>query len=181
MSDSEKDTTTRLPDSDGTPAAGDSGLAALQRERDELYDRLLRTTAEFDNYRKRTDRERRDLREMSAADVVHELLPVVDDLERALEAARPPDAEPGAADAVPLGSFRRGVELIHRQLLEFLRRRGVEPFEALGEPFDPNWHEAVGHDPADGRADGEVTVEVRRGYRIGPRLLRAAMVRVAKA
>jgi molecular chaperone GrpE len=179
MSDSDKDSTTRLSGSDdpgdaGTPEAG----GALRRERDDLYDRLLRTTAEFDNYRKRTDRERRDLREMIAADVVHELLPVVDDLERALAAARAPEAD---ADAVPLDSFRRGVELIHRQILDLLRRRGVEPLEVVGEPFDPNWHEAVGHDPADGRADGEVTAEVRRGYRIGQRLLRAAMVRVAKA
>jgi molecular chaperone GrpE len=142
---------------------------AVQRERDDLHDRLLRVTAEFDNYRKRTERERRELWDAAAGDVIRELLPVVDDLERAL-------AAPGWADA-----NRKGVELIHRQMLEALRRRGVEPFDALGQPFDPSWHEAVASEPAAGRQDGEVTAELRRGYRIGTRLLRPAQVKVARA
>jgi molecular chaperone GrpE len=143
----------------------------LRRERDDLRDRLLRVTADFDNYRKRTDRERRDLSDAITADVVRDLLPAVDDLERAL-------AAPAAEDA---GVYRRGVELIHRQLLEVLRKRGVEPLDVLGQDFDPNWHEAIAHDPADGRRDGEITAELRRGYRIGQRLLRPAQVKVAKA
>jgi len=142
---------------------------ALRRERDELYDRLLRTTAEFDNYRKRTDRERRELSEAAGVDVIRDLLPVVDDLERALAAPK--------ADA---STYRAGVELIRRQLLEVLRRRGVEPLDVVGQDFDPSWHEAVADEPADGRREGEVTSEVRRGYRIGQRLLRPAMVKVAK-
>jgi molecular chaperone GrpE len=151
---------------------GVTSADALQRERDELYDRLLRTTAEFDNYRKRTDRERRELSDAIAADVVRDLLPAIDDLERALAAAPAGDAASG---------YRRGVELIHRQLLDALRRRGVEPLEAIGQAFDPNWHEAVAHDPLEGRRDGEITAELRRGYRIGQRLLRPAQVKVAKA
>jgi len=151
-------------------------LAALQQERDDLYDRLLRTTADFDNYRKRIDRERRDVSEAAAADLLRDLLPVVDDLERALE------AEPGpAADGDRFARFREGVELIHRQLLDVMRRRGAEPFESLGQPFDPSWHEAVASEPANGRPDGEIVDEIRRGYRLGARLLRPAMVRVAKA
>jgi len=151
-------------------------LAALQQERDDLYDRLLRTTADFDNYRKRIDRERRDVSEAAAADLLRDLLPVVDDLERALE------AEPGpAADGDRFARFREGVELIHRQLLDVMRRRGAEPFESLGQPFDPSWHEAVASEPANGRPDGEIVDEIRRGYRLGSRLLRPAMVRVAKA
>src|SRR5262245_58132059 len=143
----------------------------LRRERDEYYDRLLRITAEFDNYRKRTDRERREFAEAAGVDVIRDILPVVDDLERALGA-------PTTGDAT---SYREGVELIRRQLLEALRRRGVEPLEVVGRDFDPLWHEAIGHDPADGHREGEITTEVRRGYRIGQRLLRPAMVKVAKS
>lgn len=147
-------------------------VEALQRERDELHDRLLRTIAEFDNYRKRTERERRELVEAAAADLIADLLPVIDDFERALGIP----ADGPAADA-----YRQGIELIHRQLLDVLRKRGVEPFETVGLGFDPEWHEAVASEPADGRRDGEVTHEIRRGYRIGTKLLRPAMVRVAKA
>ena len=78
-------------------------------------------------------------------------------------------------------NVRDGIELIHRQLLDVIRRRGVEPFDVVGQMFDPEWHEAVAHEPANGRPDGEITAEVRRGYRVGQRLLRAPMVRVAKA
>ena len=148
-------------------------ITSLQQERDDLYERLLRTTAEFDNYRKRTERERSSLYESAAAQVLQELLPAIDDLERALRAT-----ETGGDPA--LERYRQGFELIHRQLLEILRRRGVEPLEVVGEAFDPEWHESVATEPADGRPDGEITVESRRGYRIGQRLLRPAMVRVAK-
>jgi molecular chaperone GrpE len=160
---------------DATPETERADEAApLQQERDDLYDRLLRTTAEFDNYRKRTDRERRTLYESASADLIKELLPVIDDLERALHAS-----ESGGDPA--LDRYRQGFELIHRQLLEVLRRRGVEALDVVGADFDPQWHESVATEPADGRRDGEVTAEIRRGYRIGERLLRPAMVRVAKA
>lgn len=151
--------------------AGDDELTALRRERDDLYERLLRSVAEFDNYRKRTDRERGEVSERAAALVIEDLLPVVDDLERALTAA---------ADS-PDPSLRAGVELIHRALLDVLRRRGVEPFESVGQMFDPEWHDAVASERANGHAEGEVVRELRRGYRIGQRLLRAAQVTVAKA
>jgi molecular chaperone GrpE len=160
--------------------AGSAGTeapdAALRRERDDLYDRLLRTTAEFDNYRKRIERERREWSEAAAADVVRDLLPVLDDFERAM--STPLDAG-ASADAV--GRYRDGIDLIRRQLLEVLRRSGVEPFDAVGRDFDPAWHEAVTTEPADGHREGEVTAELRRGYRIGQRLLRPAMVKVAKS
>lgn len=152
------------------PAAADEAFEALQRERDDLHDRLLRTAAEFDNYRKRTDRERRELSDAVAADLVRDVLPVLDDFERAL-----------AAPAAEESAFRRGIELIHRQLLDALRKRGVEPLDVLGHDFDPNWHEAVGQDPIDRHREGEITAEVRRGYRIGQRLLRPSWVKVAKA
>jgi molecular chaperone GrpE len=157
---------------DQLPAASpvsDAG-SELQRERDDLYDRLLRTTAEFDNYRKRVERERRDLVDATASDVVRDLLPVLDDFERAL-------AAPGPAD----DAFRRGVELIHRRLLDVLRVRGVEPFDSVGQTFDPAVHEAVATEPVGRRREGEIVAELGRGYRLNGRLLRPARVKVAQS
>jgi molecular chaperone GrpE len=156
-------------------AAPSSGEAAeLRRERDDYYDRLLRKTAEFDNYRKRTDRERRELIDTAAADVLGELLSIVDDLERALDA----DAGQEGTDA---HAYRKGVEIIRRNLMELLRKHGVTPIEAVGRPFDPHVHQAVVHEESPEHADGEVIEEFRRGYMLGDRLLRASMVKVAKA
>ena len=150
---------------------GTDAADAIKQERNELQDRLLRTAAEFDNYRKRTDRERRELSDAVAADLIRDMLPVVDDLDRAIVAA---------ADS-PDAALRSGVELIHRQLLDVIRRRGAESFDSVGQDFDPAWHEALASEPANGRRDGEVVAEIRRGYRLGTRLLRPALVRVAKA
>ena len=149
-------------------------VAALSAERDDFKDRLLRMTAEFDNYRKRVERERRELSEAAAADLIRDLLPIVDDLERAMSASR---LEASGADTALL----RGVELIHRQVLDQLRRRGVEPIEAVGQMFDPERHESVAAESGTGRPDGEVLEEFRRGYRAAGRLLRPSMLKVAKA
>ena len=163
-----------------TPDPGETGSETgsavvdadeLQRQRDDYYDRLLRKTAEFDNYRKRVERDRQGMSEAVAADVVRDLLPLVDDLERALK------ADTGAEGAE---AYRKGVELIHRQLLDILRKRGVKPIEALGTDFDPHFHQAVAHEPAEGRRDGEVIEEFGRGYMLGDRLIRPAIVKVAK-
>ncbi len=143
----------------------------LQRQRDDYYERLLRKTAEFDNYRKRIERERQQVTESAAADLLAELLPLVDDLERAAKAD---------AGAQSVEAYRRGVELIHRQLLDVLRKRGVRPIDVVGADFDPHYHQAVAHEHVEGRRDGEVTEEFRRGYMLGDRLLRPAMVKVAK-
>ena len=154
------------------PAAErDPELAALQRERDDIYDRLLRKTAEFDNYRKRVDKERRDQSEWAAADVLGEVLGVLDDFERALSVEAPPEAQ----------AYRTGVELIHRQLGELLRKRGVTAFDTAGTDFDPHLHQAVAYEEAPGAREGEIIGELRKGYKLGDRLLRPALVRVAKA
>jgi len=149
----------------------DVPMEELQRQRDEFYDLLLRKTAEFDNFRKRTERDRQAQAEAAAADLLGELLPLVDDLER----ARTADAGSEGAEA-----YRRGVELIHRQLTETLRKRGVRPIEAAGADFDPHYHQAVSYEPSTGHRDGEVIEEFRRGYMLGDRLLRPSMVKVAK-
>ena len=153
-----------------TPGQEVDNVAELQRQRDEYYDRLLRKTAEFDNYRKRIERERQAQAESAAADVLKELLPLVDDLERALKAE--------SADGTD--AYRRGVELILKRLEDTLLRRGVRPIEALGLDFDPNYHQAVAYEPAENRRDGEVIEEFGRGYMLGDRLLRPSMVKVAK-
>ena len=148
----------------------DETAARILQERDEYRDQLLRARAEFDNFRKRMERERVQMAARATEDAIRDFLPIVDDLERAL-----------AADTGDTGSsFHQGVEMIHRQMLEMLRRRGVEPIDAIGEDFDPNIHEAVAYEPAKGRREGEIIGELRRGYRIGDRLLRPAMVRVAQ-
>jgi len=137
-------------------------------ERDDYRDRLLRATAEFDNYRKRIERERRELSEYAAAELLKDVLPLVDDLERAL-----------ATPTADVASYRTGVELIHRQLLEVLRKRGVTTIEALGADFDPHVHQAVSQEVSASHREGEVIEELRRGYKLGDRLLRPAMVKVA--
>jgi molecular chaperone GrpE len=156
---------------DGVREAEPSASDDLRRERDTLQDRLLRTAAEFDNYRKRMERERRELSEYAATDVLTDLLPIIDNLDRALQA---PAA--GGDDA-----FRKGVELIHKQMTDLLRKRNVRPIEAAGMPFDPNFHNAVIHEVSSDHREGEVIQELQRGYMIGDRLLRPAMVKVAKS
>jgi molecular chaperone GrpE len=166
-----------VPDAPSTPidppdsAEAPSPLDSLRRERDELHDRLLRATAEFDNFRKRTERERREFAEWAAADLLGDVLAVVDDFERALAVQAPPEA----------AKYREGVEIIHRQLLDLLKKRGVQPLDVVGADFDPTLHQAVAYDEAPGARDGEIVDELRRGYRLGDRLLRPALVRVAKA
>jgi molecular chaperone GrpE len=151
--------------------AADDRLTQLQEEKDALQDRLLRTAAEFDNFRKRVDRERRELAEFAAADILAEILPIVDNFERALQAPGPPEAEP----------FRKGVEMIHKQIVDLLRKRGVTPIDAVGADFDPNYHQAVIHETSADHREGEVMEEMQRGYMLGDRLLRPTMVKVAKS
>jgi molecular chaperone GrpE len=144
-------------------------MGALQGERDALQDRLLRVAAEFDNYRKRIERERREQADAAAESLLVELLPIVDDLERALQA-------PASDDALP---YRAGVELILRQMLELLRRRGVTAIDTAGAAFDPRVHQAVSQEKSDTHDEGQIIEEFRRGYMLGERLLRPAMVKVA--
>jgi molecular chaperone GrpE len=146
-------------------------VADLQRERDDFYDRWMRKAAEFDNYRRRVERERREHADESVVALLQDLLLVVDDFDRALTV----DAGEGAA------AYRKGVELIHTKLHDLLRKKGVKPIEALGRQFDPNVHQAVLHEDSPDHADGEVIGELSKGYTMGDRLLRPAMVKVAKA
>lgn len=148
------------------PVAEDE-LARVRAERDELLDRLARQQAEFENVRKRAAREQRDFKDYAVTDAVQSLLPVLDSFERALKTA-------------PAGEFRGGVELIYKQLQDTLARLGVRPIAAQGEAFDPRRHEAVEVVESTAVADHHVLEELQRGYILKERLLRPAMVRVAK-
>jgi molecular chaperone GrpE len=139
----------------------------LAAEKTEMYDRLLRKQAEFDNFRRRTERDRSEFLQFAGMDLARELLPVLDDFERALkvECANP--------------NYSKGIELIYQRLSEILKKMGVEPVEAAGKKFDPNLHEAVVRVPTDAVEDQTVLEEFQRGYNFKGKLLRPAMVKVA--
>jgi molecular chaperone GrpE len=143
----------------------------LTQERSTLYDQLLRRQAEFENYRKRIERERGETYQRARAEVLLEFLPVVDNLERALSSL---ENSQGDAEAL-----RHGVELIHRQFHDALGKFGLEPVPAVGQTFDPHVHEAVTLEPTDKHEENTIIEEFQRGYRMGDKLLRPAKVKVA--
>ena len=135
-----------------------------------MRERLLRLQADFENFKKRIEREKEDYHRLATASLLIKLLPVIDNFDRALAAA--PRSEGEAA-------IHRGVTLIHRQLMEELKREGLVPMEAVGEPFDPSHHEAVATDSSSDLPPNTVVEEVQRGYFFRDRLLRPAAVRVS--
>ena len=149
------------------PVAAEDGLAQVTRERDEYLDSLQRLKAEFDNYRKRTARDQADFAERANERLVKELLPVLDDLARALEAAEKHEE----------AKLEEGVRLVHRQLAGLLRREGLAEIETDGK-FDPHVHEALLSQPSEA-PEGSVIDVVQKGYRLGDRVLRPARVVVS--
>ena len=135
-----------------------------------MRERLLRLQADFENFKKRIEREKEDYHRLATASLLVKLLPVIDNFDRALAAAPRSDAE---------AAIHRGVTLIHRQLMEELKREGLVPMDAVGEPFDPSHHEAVATDSSSGLPPNTVVEEVQRGYFFRDRLLRPAAVRVS--
>ena len=154
------------PGSDGGAQA--RLLEEALREKDRLYDQLLRKQAEFDNYRKRTERERDETGAVAAREVLKRLLPVLDNMERALKTGEGPHA--------PL---RKGIELVHQQFLDLLKKEGIQPIDSLGSAFDPRLHEAVEVLDVAGFEPDVVLEEMQRGYRHNDRLLRPALVKVS--
>jgi molecular chaperone GrpE len=149
-------------------------LAAIAAERDQLAvekadlaDRLLRARAEFDNARRRAERERSEFLQFAAMDLVKDVLPVLDDFDRALK-----------VETVDR-NYAKGVELIYQRLYETLKKLGLEPIETSGQPFDPNLHQAVERVETDEADDHTVIGEFQKGYNFKGKLLRPAMVRVA--
>jgi molecular chaperone GrpE len=149
-------------------------LAVLTAERDQLaaekadlQDRLLRSRAEFENARRRSERERSDYLQFAAMDLVRDILPILDDFERALKVE--------TADF----NYAKGVELIHQRMFDSLKKLGLEPIETEGRMFDPNIHQAVERVPTEEAEDQTILGEFQRGYNFKGKLLRPAMVRVA--
>jgi molecular chaperone GrpE len=177
-------TTDATPDEPVSPAEGEAlakethlaeataepaNVEALRQERDELKDMLLRRRADFENYRKRVERDRQLAATDAEAALFRELLGTVDNLERALAADGPHDA------------LRHGVELTRREFIALLESHGVVAIDPLGERFDPRRHQALLHEPVLGLEEGTVAEVYRKGYSFGERLLRPALVKVAKA
>ena len=151
------------------PALSREQVEELRKERDELADQLLRKRAEFDNYRKRVERERQSAGLDQVAALLRDLVPTLDNLDRAL-------ATP-AAEA----SLREGVEMIRRGLQAILEAKGVSVDDPRGAMFDPSRHQALSHEPTPGAAEGTVVEVYQKGYSFGDRLLRPALVKVAAA
>lgn len=152
---------------EGQLAAVTSDRDQLASEKADLQDRLLRARAEFDNFRKRSERERSDFIQFAAMDMVKDVLPVLDDFERALKVE--------TADRV----YAKGVELIYQRLADTLKKMGLEAIDTKGKQFDPNLHQAVERVPTDEAEDQAILGEFQRGYLFKGKLLRPAMVRVA--
>jgi len=152
-----------------------NGLAELQKQLDEAQsqaadykDRLLRSMAEFDNYRKRVERENSQVYQNAVGNIIKRYLPVLDDLDRALQ-ARPADLP-----------WVDGIELIYRKLQSILDSEGVKRIEADGQLFDPNFHEAISQEPSELVPSGHVVAVVQNGYMLGEKVIRPAMVRVSE-
>lgn len=137
-----------------------------KEEYSELYDKYLRLIAEFDNYKKRTQKEKEEIYSLAKTDVVMSLLPVIDNFERAEKFSNDESVEEGMA-------------LIKKQFLEFLKKIGVEEIEAENMPFDPNFHNAVLHEEREDVPENTIVEVLQKGYRLGEKVIRHAMVKVA--
>jgi molecular chaperone GrpE len=158
-------------------------LKARAAKADESWDRLLRTTADFDNFKKRAAREKIESAQYASASLIQKLLPVLDNFEMALAAAQTATAarKTGVpADDGKLASLQSGVQMVQQQLKNALIETGLEEIEAAGKPFDPNFHEAISQQESADQPEGTVLQQLRKGYKMKERLLRPATVIVAK-
>ncbi len=167
--DETEDTVKNTGAESSAPAPEASELQKIRAERDTLLDRLARSQAEFENARKRAAKEQQEFRDFAIADAIKAFLPAIDSFERALN-----------APASQSGEFRNGVELIYKQLQDALSKLGVRPVAAKGERFDPRVHEAIEMVETGEVPDHQVMDELQKGYKLKDRLLRPALVRVAK-
>jgi molecular chaperone GrpE len=159
------------PDAVNVPKEGTSALVQVTAQAAEYLDGWQRARAELANFKKRIERERQETYKRAAGDILDQFLDVMDDLERAL-ADRPAEGE--------AATWAEGITLVHRKVKGVLESQGVETIGAQGEPFDPTIHEAISHEQVEDVDEGHVIDVVKQGYRMGDRVLRAALVRVAK-
>lgn len=151
-----------------TPAPAPSEEEALREQLSQANDKFLRLAAEYDNFRKRTAREKEELNALCKSTVAKELLPVIDNVERAL-----------SHDAESLDEYRKGVEMIGKQFAEVLQKLGIESFGTEGDAFDPNLHNAVMHIEREDLSENVISAVFGKGYRLGDKVIRPAMVQVA--
>ncbi len=154
-------------------------LAAKAQRADEYLVLAQRTRADFDNYRKRATREAAAAQERGIAKLAKELLPAIDNLDRAVQAVLAPAPASEQADSPEDSQLASGIRLVYAELLAALARVGIEPFSPVGEPFDPQYHEAVAQTPVEGATSGSVVEVYQPGYRLGETVLRPARVLVA--
>ncbi|WP_077299406.1 nucleotide exchange factor GrpE [Virgibacillus pantothenticus] len=166
----DKEETEEANDSEEDTSQLQSKLNALQAEKDELYQQLLRVQAEYDNFKKRTIKEREAARKYQSQDLIQELLPALDNFERALQ------VEKTEATA----SIIDGISMVYNQLKEALASQGAEEIPAVGEEFDPNIHHAVMQVEDDDQPSNTVVEELQKGYKLKDRVIRPAMVKVTK-
>lgn len=148
----------------------DEELQQAKKESEENYQRLLRAQADFDNFRRRTLKEKEDLAKYASQKLVEQLIPVLDNFERAM-ATKPASGE--------VESFAKGMDMIFRQLQQVLEQEGLTPMETVGEAFNPEFHQAIMQVESDEYEEGIVVEEVQRGYMLKDRVLRPAMVKVS--
>ena len=163
--DSEAGTDGASPDADGGASADAAGEPAAEPDWKDMYARML---ADFDNYRKRVSRDREELVKYAASDTVKDMIPTADNLALAIGQAKDPE-----------DPFVKGVQLAYDSFLKALRDHGAEPFESVGEELDPNRHEAIATLPSDSVEEGKISTEVKKGWMLNGRLLRAAQVVVS--
>ncbi|GGG10832.1 nucleotide exchange factor GrpE [Paenibacillus abyssi] len=148
----------------------DPRLLELKKEADENYQRYLRVQADFDNFRRRTQKEKEELGQYASMKLITQLLPIVDNFERALAAAK------GSEDN---NSLSKGVEMIFRQLDQVLEQEGLKPMETVGQPFNPEYHQAIMQVESEEHEEGTIVEEVQKGYMLKDKVLRPAMVKVS--
>jgi molecular chaperone GrpE len=144
-------------------------LLELRREKDDIHDRLLRKHADFENFRKRAEKEKREYQMFALSDFMYELLTILDNFERAFSHAE----EQATTD------YHKGILLIYRQLKDVLEKKGLKPIQTVGQTFDPNYHEAITREERDDVPEGTILEEFQKGYFFREKLLRPAMVKVS--
>lgn len=152
-------------------ASEQSELERLRQEMAELHERYLRAQADFDNFRKRTRQEKEEFAKYASAKLIENLLPVLDNFERAIASAQ---------QSKDVDALLKGIEMISRQLDQVLAQEGLQRMETIGKPFDPNFHQAVGQVETDEYEEGVVVEELQKGYQFKDKVLRPAMVKVSK-
>lgn len=154
----------------GEPTAAERELEAQRKLADEHYQRYLRTQADFDNFRRRSRQEKEDFAKYASAKLIEQLLPIVDNFERALAASK---------DNTDSEALLKGVDMIHRQLEQVLAQEGLKPIEAVGQPFNPEYHQAIMQVESEDHEEGVVLEEVQKGYILKDKVIRPAMVKVS--